>query len=304
MIYITYKECNIGGLGHCLCDWVSCFILSKIFNYPFIFEKLPVWSDQNRLMDVNNSSDLYFWNNFLNLENLSENIINKSNLFLDNYYQNIPITFNSWHGTDINEIKKFIELNNSIYENIIYYFDKNTRLYLIDLFQYDFINKTLITVNILNELKISYYLKNNKINKLNKIINIYLRYGDLRVFNLSQNSSLNNDFELNMLNKLNNELDITNYIINVISAGKDTDLLEIKNTFSKFKNINYLFNIEQEKAFHLMTQSDYLIFSESSFPFTASLYCDGQIYISKNNFCIFKYVFYSDIKYFDNYHII
>jgi hypothetical protein len=82
---------------------------------------------------------------------------------------------------------------------------------------------------------------------------------------------------------------MNNYVINIISAGLETDLEEIKNNFSKFENINYLFNMEQEKAFHLMTQSDYLIFSHSTFPFTASLYCEGQIYICKDTFCSIPY---------------
>ncbi len=303
MKYITYIEYNTGGLGHSFCDWISCFILSKIFNYPFIFEKLSVNSNQNRCMDVHNSNDKYFWNNFLNLENLSKGVIYKNDLDLSNF-QKIEIVFKSWCGTDIDKIKNFITSNNDKYDNIIYYFHKNTRLYLLDLYQYDLINNTSLTVDILNELKISYYLKNNEINKKKQIINIYLRYGDLRNFKITQKKIVNNNFELSILKKLNNELDLQNYIVNIISAGKDKDLVEIKNFFSEFNNINYLFNIEQEKAFHLMTQSDYLIFSDSSFPFTASLYCEGQIYISKNTFCMVPQLFYNDIKYFDNYHII
>ena len=85
---------------------------------------------------------------------------------------------------------------------------------------------------------------------------------------------------------------MNNCIVNIISAGKKTYLCDIKNDFSKFSNINYLFNVEQDKAFHLMTQSDYLIFSESSFPYTASLYCKGQIYICKDTFCIISYAFF------------
>jgi hypothetical protein len=303
MKYITYKKNNIGGLGHSFCDWLSCFILSKIFNYPFIFEKLQVLSNQNRNMDVNNSNDKYFWNDYLNLENLSENIFDKSKLDLSNY-EKIPIIFNSWYGTDINKIKNFIELNNNKYENIIYYFYSNTRIYIFDLFQYDIINKTSLTNNILNELKISYYSKNTKIKKEKGLINIYIRYGDLRNIKINKNIIVNNNFESNILEKINNEFGIQNYIVNIISAGVDNDLLEIKDTFSKFNNINYLFNIEQDKAFYLLTQSDHLIFSDSCFPFTASLYCDGKIYINKNTFCLTEYLIYNDIKYLNNYNIL
>lgn len=84
MKYITYKENNIGGLGHSFCDWLSCFILSKILNYPFIFKKLPVLSNQNRNMNVNNSNDNYFWNDYLSLENLT-NVLDESRLDLTNY---------------------------------------------------------------------------------------------------------------------------------------------------------------------------------------------------------------------------
>lgn len=156
----------------------------------------------------------------------------------------------------------------------------------------------------MNELNYVYYLKNAKINKHKTLINIYLRYGDLRNIKINKNINVSNNFELNILEKIIKQLDINNCIVNVISAGKETDLINIKNDFSKFNNINYLFNIEQDEVFHLMTQSDYLIFSESSFPFTASLYCEGQIYICKDTFCIIPRLLYNDIKYLDNYNII
>ena len=303
MKYITYIEHNIGGLGHSFCDWLSCFILSQILNYPFIFDKLPVWSNLNRSMDVNNTSNKFFWNNYLNLENLSQNVIDKKNLNLSNYKQ-IPIIFNSWCGTDIDKIKSLIETNNNKHENIIYYFKSNTRIYLFDLFNYDIINKTTFTFNILNELNHVYYLKNSKIHKDKDLINIYLRYGDLRKNKINEKKPVSNNFELNMLEKLSSQLNMNNCIVNIISAGKKTDLCDIKNDFSKFSNINYLFNVEQDKAFHLMTQSDYLIFSESGFAYTASLYCKGQIYICKDTFCIIPRLIYSDVKYLENYHII
>lgn len=56
-----------------------------------------------------------------------------------------------------------------------------------------------------------------------------------------------------MLESSSNQLNMNNYAINMISAGLETDLEEIKNNFS---NINYL------------------IFRHSTFPFTASLYCE------------------------------
>jgi hypothetical protein len=177
MKYITYKEHIIGGLGHSFNVWISCLILSKILNYPFIFEKLPVWSNQNRNMNVVNSSDKYFWNNYLNLENLTTNIVDKSQLELMNY-KYVPIAFKSWSGTDIKIIIDFIETNNKKYNDVIYYFDKNTRIYLFDLYNYDIINKTIFTSTILDELNNVYYLKNKKIDKTKGQINIYLRYGD------------------------------------------------------------------------------------------------------------------------------
>lgn len=302
MKYITYIEHNIGGLGHSFCDYLSCYILSKILNYKFIFEKMPVFSNQNRSMDVNNSDDKFFWNNYLGLENLT-NVIDKSSLDLTNYKQ-IPIIFKSWHGTDFDKIKNLIEMNNAKYKNIIYYFDKNTRIYLFDLFYYDITNKTMFTSIILNELNNIYYIRNAKIDKQKSLINIYLRYGDLRNKKIINNVDVSNNFELSMLEKLTNKLNMDNCVVNIISAGKKNDLINITNDFSKFNNINYLFNMKQHEAFHLMTQSDYLIFSESSFPFTASLYCEGQIYIHKDTFCIIPYLLYSDVKYLKNYHII
>ncbi len=74
------------------------------------------------------------------------------------------------------------------------------------------------------------------------------------------------------------------FVLKNPKINKEKSIINIRNNFEKFNNITYLFNIGQYKVFHLMTQSDYLIFSESRFPFTASLYCSGQIYICKKLF--------------------
>lgn len=170
MIYITYKEHNIGGLGHSLCDWLSCYILSKILNYPFIFEKLPVWSNQNRSMDVNNSNNKYFWNDELNLDKLNTeklNVVDSNNLNLSDF-KRIPIKIKSFEIVEINKFKTFIEINNKKYKNIIYYLDGNTRIYLRSLLEYDNINNTQIRTNIINDLNNVYYLKHKKLDKEKK----------------------------------------------------------------------------------------------------------------------------------------
>ena len=81
----------------------------------------------------------------------------------------------------------------------------NTRIHLFDLFNYDIINKTTFTFNILNELNHVYYLKNSKIHKDKDLINIYLRYGDLRKNKINEKKPVSNNFELNMLE---------NYLVN------------------------------------------------------------------------------------------
>jgi hypothetical protein len=136
-----------------------------------------------------------------------------------------------------------------------------------------------ITQEIILDLRKAYYLKHENKIKYKKIINVYIRRGDL--YQHFKNKNINNeyyDFEYNTFKYMYSLLpNKNNYIINVISAGNINEINDVKQQFSEFENINFILNEDQGYVFQLLTQSDLLIFSSSSFPFTASLYSNGYI---------------------------
>jgi len=308
MKYILFnrKKTDIGGLGHSLTDYLSSYIFSKIYNIPFIYEKFDVLINTKRYMDVQNTNDKYFWNEYLNFPQLEDNIvkINKDEL---KDYKYIPIDIgHKWRGFNINSLREFVETNNEKYENIVYYFVRNMRIYWFDLYYYELLNNNIkYSQEIYDELNRVFYLKHNRLEKDKKIINVYLRGGDLRkTLKKRKNFNVNYPFEKSTLFYIMELLDnIDNYVINVISAGNEQDLYDINNNFGNNKNINILFNKDEAEMFYLMSQSDILIYKESQYPQIASYYSNGLI-IRKNddeyNKCLCYYG-NQDTKFFDNY---
>jgi len=76
---------------------------------------------------------------------------------------------------------------------------------------------------------------------------------------------------------------------------------EIKKKFNNYNQIKFYLNQKEEEIFYLMTQSDILIFNESSFPFTASLYCDGIIIKNLNDNYFVSAVKFKNIIFLNNY---
>ena len=99
-----------------------------------------------------------------------------------------------------------------------------------------------------------------------------------------------------MLNLINKE----NYEINIISAGNLKQMNIIKQKYISF-NVNFLFNQKQDDIFYLMTQSDILLFYDSSFPFTASLFSDGLIIKKKKDSYFYNTCLNKEFKFLDNY---
>lgn len=306
MKYILFnrKTTDIGGLGHSFTDYLSSYILSHMFNIPFIFVKFDVLINRSRYMDVENTSDKFYWNDYLNLNQLNSNIIHINHYNLKNF-QYIPINIGKkWNGLDFNELKIFIEENNKKYENIIYYLTRNTRIYFTDFFYYEKIHNTNHSYTIYNELNRVFYLKHNKLIKNKKIINLYLRGGDLRKTHKKRNGfNINYPFEKSSLQFIINHIqNLNDYTINIISAGNNQDLIDIQNNFGNNPHFNILFNKDETQMFYLMTQSDILIYKESQFPLTASFYSNGLIIRKYNDDYNSKLTLYPDnITFFNNY---
>ena len=290
MMYITFiqNKHSAGGFGHCFTDYLTAVILSEIYtDLKFIHRHLIV-SSQKRDMLVNNNNESFNWNKYLNLQLLG---INDS---LDLEYNQIQ-SRNGFSNINIIDFKK------KILPNKINYLVKNNRILIFDLYSYelnDLVPKNT-TKNLIMKLKNNFYLKHERINKIQKLFNIYLRRGD---FEKHHNSTFNDPFIRNTFDIIDKLIKINNYnyTINVISSGTLKQMNDIKTQF-KLHNVNFLFNRSEEEVFYLMTQSDVLLFYDSSFPLTASLFCDGLIIKKKNDAYFIKCVENKDIKFLDNY---
>ena len=332
IIYKTYDDNNnildIGGLGHSFTDYLTPLIISKIFeNIRFINTKLET-SLQQRDFDIINDNNKYYWNDFLNL-----NYFNKEIIYNDNNIKYLEIT-NSYSNVDINLLKDIINediinediinediinediINRDIIDEdiinediIIYCLKNNNRIYLFDLYNYELsgIIKKNTTKNIINELRNAYFLKHNLEKYDKKVINIYIRKGDLYKVMINKNLDKDYfDFEFILFNYIYNILSNKynfedKYIINIISAGSQSEMNEIMNNYINYKNINFIFNKSEDYVFKLMIQSDILIFTSSSFPFTASLYSDGIIIKKKKDYYFDEVIKFKDIQFLDNY---
>jgi hypothetical protein len=207
--------------------------------------------------------------------------------------------------------------------DIVYKITNNNRIYMFDLYQYELNNivKKNITLDIINDLKTAYFAKNKLDKNINqKIINIYIRCGDnvKTIFKnmIHDNGYLNFEYIIfsyvwDYIKSKNNIDEFKNYEFNIISAGSDHEMDEIKNNNVFInKKVNFIFNKSEEDVFKLMILSDVLIYSHSSFPFTASLYSNGfaikrrnDSYFSTvclNNFMFINHVFIDSIDETDN----
>jgi hypothetical protein len=288
MKYITFlpNKHQIGGLGHSFCDYLSAFIISEIFDdIKFIHNDL-LTTNQKRKMLVDNNNK-FNWNEFLNLKLLDQNDNKKI------IYNEIKIS-NSFQNINLKNIKKLIK------DNRINYLIKNNRILLFDLYYYELNNLVPknTTINPKNKLKKNLYLINEKNEKKKKIFNIYLRRGDFN--NKNHIHTFNDPFIIDTLNIIYKLININNYDINIISAGTLKQMNDIKNKYKLF-NVNFLLNQKEKSIFYTLTQSDILLFYNSSFPLTASLFCDGLIIKKKKDNYIYKACLNKEIKFLDNY---
>ena len=183
-------------------------------------------------------------------------------------------------------------LNENVENDIIYCLTNNNRIFLLDLYHYEKNNlvRDNITREVVDDFRNAFYSKHKKIINKKKKINIYIRRGDLHAVNKRKTTDYNfYNFEFLVFtyiyNNLKNEIENENkYEINIISAGSDDEMNEIKEQFSIFKNINFYLNQGQFPIFTILTQSDLLIFGTSAFPFTASLYSDALVIYRKNDY--------------------
>ena len=293
--YITYfpEKHSVGGIGHCFIDYLTAFIISEIFEeVTFINYKFEIPPNNERNMIVHNEK--VDWFNFLNLHELSKKYIkniSKEHEFIPvkkttgprkNRYQNIDLSY----------------LRNAIKIYKLNYLIENNRIYLFDLYYYEKNNflPQNTTLNIVNKLKHNFYLNNERLDKSSRMyINVYLRRGDF------DKKSFEETFTFDTLNMIySNIRKKKKCIINIISAGVEEDMNIIRRKYQKFKP-NFFFNKNEKDVFYLMTQSDVLIFYNSTFPFTASLFCNGKIIKKKNDDYFSKMVYNKDISFLDNY---
>ena len=288
---------QVGGTGHSFCDYITPLIISKLYpQIKFIHNKMET-TLQKRDMDIDNDNNIYYWNDFLNLDYL-DNMINTENCNLYNLSNN-----EQFKSIDINNLENTINNNND--NNLLYYISDNNRIYLFDLYNMELqgLVRKKITQEIILDLRKAYYLKHEIKKNHKKIINVYIRRGDL--YQYFKNKNINNeyyDFEYNIFKYIYSLLPNKNdYIINVISAGNINEINDVKHQFSEFENINFILNADQGYVFKLLTQSDLLIFSSSSFPFTASLYSNGYIIKKKTDYYFSDCIKFKDIVFLDNY---
>jgi hypothetical protein len=194
------------------------------------------------------------------------------------------------------------DIINKNYKNDVIFQIKHNRFPIIYLYDCEIQKKIKsgVTKNILDKLKNIYFAKHIKQKKIKKIVNVYIRRGDLHQIGNKQNR-YDNNFEFSIFKYTYKKLEKTNnYIFNIISAGNINEMNEIKKKYSIFNNLNFHINKEQDIVFDLMVNSDILIFNYSTFPFTAGLYCDGIIIKKKYDGYSSSNFFGRDISFLDN----
>lgn len=291
-IYIKFTSVNPGGVGHALIDYLTPYILGKNLNLKFIHSPLIV-GIQQRDMDLNVNQNELFWNDFLNLDLLSNNMLPKN-------YKTINITGEQYKGYSLKKFENMINEKVNKSNNIcISIFPIQPRLHLYDLYNMEFqgLVKKGITMSIINDLRNVFFKKHSHSKNNCFTINIYVRQGDI--------GSRGMNFEYNIFKIINKLLvDKKLYKINLISAGTSKQMNDIRKIFSEFENINFILNAPQGEVFKLMVLSDMLIYNFTSFAFIASIYCSGTIITAKKNGYTSPYYFYEDEKFLDNYILI
>ena len=250
-------------------------------------------------MNIVLDKDILFWNKYLNLEYLNKNT-------LPNNCKIKKIQGIGYKGMSIDEWTKLLNLTNE--DNIcISIINPQPRLYLLDLYNMEEKNlvKKGLTKTIINDLRKAFFKKHKKCKQEYFVINIYIRLGDLARNTGPYKKFKEINFEFNILKYISKLFNDNNtYKINIISAGTNKQMNNVKNKFGIFKNVNFMLNLKQDIVFLEMVNSDMLIYNVSSFPFIASLYCDGVIISSKNNKYMSSQYFYKDEKFLDNYILI
>ena len=136
-MYIIYKtsRCSRGGFGHCFCNFLTCLIISKLYNLKFTFDEFNVNRKNQRNLNLGNPYNN--WTTFLNLRKLID-INYEENYFKDK--NEIIIGKNCYAYFEFEFLDNIFK--NTIVEN--YFTIKNEqRIYIFDLF-YNQLNIFLI----------------------------------------------------------------------------------------------------------------------------------------------------------------
>ena len=111
-IYIKFVTISPGGVGHTLTDYLTIYILAKIFNFKFINSPFIVPPVAYRGMTCQTKQNQLFWNDFLNLDSLSSTKLPEN-------CKTITVEGRAWFGYAISDfeniIYKKITNNNNCY---------------------------------------------------------------------------------------------------------------------------------------------------------------------------------------------
>jgi hypothetical protein len=262
---ISDKYMSIGGFGHVFYDVLSSFIIAHLFNLKFVYSPIDSLNDNYHRKSGKKNPKKFgriVWDDFLKFSNNELQIkdIKKLNL------QEVKINLcKSFFSIKINKLEELFKNK----DNTLFILTNNNRIYLNEIYHQKR-NKYNIIIKKLKQKLV--HLKENNKNINNKVISLHIRQGDWCNVPLV--------YYTNFLNLV----DTSKYIINIFSVGNRKQMNNIRNIFSKYKDINYYLNTDVFDTFKKIYNSDIVVGGQSNFP--------KIITIFSNN--IFIYLPYKD----------
>ncbi len=288
MSIITFRQSNreyTEAVGSLYQREVLAYLVSLKYNYNFIRSNFKFYKKHNKNLKTGNFDNLFkFFNNSKKiLKNYQ--IINLSNIKQikkKNYVYNLPFHIS----------EKFISLL-SFQErtDIIKKFRKNFWKH----------NKKKINRN-KDFLQIVLHIRNSS--KGDTIFgNDTLPY---QLFSFDYGLPNNNPifykkWYVSMVRKIIKENKSSKKLkIYICSTGKKKDFFYLKKELSKFCQTNFYLNIDEYKTFKKMILADYLVLSQSSFSYLASMISNGKKYIRNG----FRHPLPSDVEVINDRHLL
>lgn len=255
MIYLTYKQDSGGRSGHKLKDIFSVFIIS-FFNSNFKVCYDDSWGKQ----DILNNID----------------IINRKDINYDKCCKISDIKKNK--GITYEKFLKIIDEISNYEKNTLVEISNRCRIHPCQLHNWYIekkINRDYFTLDLIPLLK-KFYYGNKKNIKLNNVVSIHIRRGD--IFDKIIERGWNINYYKNIISLFNKYLNIP---INIYTEDYNyEDLLDLKD----IKNVNLnLGNTKTLKSdIDQMISSKYLFITSSGLSTWMAYISKGSIFIPKN----------------------